>query len=135
MARASHMWTHVADAGWSWPAGHGFDCFQFDDHGGLAAAGRVGTAPRRIRRLWQGYSPDPLELLVAKGDDQSGGGGLLHAVPATAGAVEHGPDQADAARLTGRPGYDLDAAVSLTRRTFDEVGVPDPAVVPNRERG
>src|SRR6266704_4683540 len=61
------------------------------------------------------------------------GGGHGQAAPAAGGPVEHGPDQGEAAGLAGQPSDDLDPPAGLSERSFDEVGMPDPLVVPGGE--
>src|SRR5512140_1662297 len=59
---------------------------------------------------------------------QAGVGGV-HAAPSSAGAVQDGPDEVEAAGLAGEPADDLDPAAGLAEGPFDEIGVPDPLVV------
>src|SRR5439155_17068809 len=51
------------------------------------------------------------------------------AAPAAGGAVQHGPDQAQAGGLAGEPADDLGAAAGLAEGPLDEVGMPDPVLV------
>jgi hypothetical protein len=46
---------------------------------------------------------------------------------------KHGPDEVEAGRFAGQSADDLDAAAGLAEGAFDEVGVPDAAVVLDRE--
>src|SRR5713226_8528189 len=57
-------------------------------------------------------------------------GGHVHAAPAAGRPVQDGPDQGEAAGLAGQPADDLGAAAGLAEGALNEVGVPDPAVVP-----
>jgi hypothetical protein len=56
-------------------------------------------------------------------------GGHGQAAPAGRGAVQDGPDEAEAAGLAGEPADDLGAAAGLAEGALDEVGVPDALVV------
>ena len=51
------------------------------------------------------------------------------AAPAAGGAVQHGPDQAQAGGLAGEPADDLGAAAGLAEGPLDEVGMPDPVMM------
>src|SRR5439155_22816593 len=62
---------------------------------------------------------------------QAGVGGV-HAAPSSAGAVQDGPDEVEAAGFAGEPADDLDPAAGLAEGAL-EVGVPDPLVVLDRE--
>ena len=57
------------------------------------------------------------------------GWGLGDAAPAAAGAVKHGPDQAQAGALAGQPADHLGASAGLSEGPLDEVGVADPVPV------
>jgi hypothetical protein len=45
------------------------------------------------------------------------------------GAVQHGPDQREAAGLAGQAADDFGAAAGLAEGPLDEVGVPDAMLV------
>ncbi len=62
-----------------------------------------------------------------------GGDGLLYASPSTAGPVEHGPHERQAGAFAGEPADDLHPPAGLAEGAFDEVGVPDAAMVLSRE--
>jgi hypothetical protein len=53
----------------------------------------------------------------------------LHAPPASAGPVQHGPHQAQPGTLSGEPADDFDPPAGLAEGPLDEVGVPDPVPV------
>src|SRR5207248_10177479 len=59
---------------------------------------------------------------------QPGVGGV-HPAPSSAGAVQDGPDEVEAAGFAGEPADDLDPAAGFAEGALDEVGVPDALVV------
>src|ERR1017187_8374254 len=60
-------------------------------------------------------------------------GGHGQPAPAAGSPVQDRPDQGQAAGLAGQPADDLHAAAGLPEGALDEVGVPDPVVVPGGE--
>jgi hypothetical protein len=62
-------------------------------------------------------------------EESDPGRGLGDAAPAAAGAVKHGPDQAQARALAGQAANHLGPAAGLSKGPLDEVGMPDPMPV------
>jgi hypothetical protein len=60
-------------------------------------------------------------------------GGHGEPAPAAGGPVQDGPHQRQAAGLAGQPADHLGPAAGFPEGALDEVGVPDPAVVLDRE--
>src|SRR5450756_435564 len=65
------------------------------------------------------------ELSTEVGEVSGGRRRVLHSSPAFRCPVEHGPDERQAATLTGQSADDLHPATGLPESAFDEVGVAD----------
>jgi len=79
----------------------------------------------------RGWRVEELTAQVVQ-QPQPGVGGV-HAAPSSAGAVQDGPDEVEAAGFAGEPADDLDPPAGFAEGALDEVGVPDPLVVLDRE--